>query len=133
ALATISKAVKEEQERTRKLDAQLSDANEELVKLDVKRNQLLQELAKLRIAFLGTQDVVTRLDDADRQALALLRQRQEATAAIQVELDRIEAKRTELETRRTELQGRLAEAAKAIDDAEVLAQERLSADAAYHE
>lgn len=133
ALATITKAVKEEQERTRKLDAQLSDANEELVKLDVKRNQLLQELAKLRIAFLGTQDVVTRLDDADRQALALLRQRQEATAAIQVELDRIEAERTELETRRTELQGRLAEAAKAIDDAEVLAQERLSADAAYHE
>ena len=74
ALASISRAVKEEQERTRKLDAQLAAANDDLHKLDVERNHLLQDLAKLRIEYLGGSDVVSRLDEADRQALALMRQ-----------------------------------------------------------
>src|SRR5680860_1029826 len=128
ALASITRAVKDEQERTRKLDGQLSAANQDLLKLDRQRNQLLQELAKVRIDYLNAADVVARLDAADRQVLALMRDRAEATGALQGELDEIESHRADLEQRRADLQDRLEGAAKAIDDAEVEAQRRLAED-----
>lgn len=133
ALSSITQAVKEEQERTRKLDAQLSSANEELAKLDLQRNQQLQELARLRLDFLDSDDVVTRLDDADQQAMALLRQRQQETQALQAALDEVEAQRSTLETSRSDLQNQLTAAAQAIDDAEVTAQERLAGDETYQQ
>ncbi|HZJ08497.1 MAG TPA: hypothetical protein VFD39_02270 [Trueperaceae bacterium] len=133
ALASITRAVKDEQERTRKLDGQLSAANQDLLKLDRQRNQLLQELAKVRIDYLNAADVVARLDAADRQVLALMRDRAEATGALQGELDEIESHRADLEQRRADLQDRLEGAAKAIDDAEVEAQRRLAEDEAYQE
>ena len=131
ALASITAAVKEEQKRTRDLDARLSAANNDVVQLDVQRNQLLQQLARLRVEFLEKTDVVARLDEADRQALALLRRRAEATAALQSELDEIEARRGELEARRSELQEELRLTAERIDEAELKAQESLAEDPEY--
>ena len=133
ALDTISKAIKDEQERTRKLDVDLAEANDELVKIDVARSTLLKELAKLRLEFLSGSDILSRVDDTDKQALALLEKRSSSIATLNAELDKYERERAELESRRSALVDELEAAAQAIDDAEVAVQERLKTDAAYLE
>ena len=133
ALDTIQKAIRDEQERTRKLDADLSKANDELLKIDVARSKLLKELARLRLQFLSGSDILTRIDETDRQALALLEKRNGAIAAIGARLDEYEARRAKLEAHRADLGDDLEAAMKAIDDAEVAVQERLKVDAAYLE
>ncbi|HET8984467.1 MAG TPA: hypothetical protein VFN03_01790, partial [Trueperaceae bacterium] len=133
ALDTIQKAIRDEQERTRKLDADLSKANDELLKIDVARSKLLKELARLRLQFLSGSDILTRIDETDRQALALLEKRSSTISAISARLDEYEARRAELEARRAAMGDELEAAMKAIDDAEVAVQERLKTDAAYLE
>src|SRR5690606_33966435 len=125
ALDTIQKAIKDEQERTRRLDADLGKANDALVKIDVGRSKLLKELARLRLEFLSGSDILARIDETDRQALALLEKRGNVVSSITAQLDQAEAARAELEARRDALGDELEAAVKAIDDAEVTVQERL--------
>src|SRR5690606_8002365 len=133
ALDTITGAIREEQERTRRLDVDLGGANDELVKIDVARSKLLKELARLRLKFLSGSDILSRIDETDRQALALLEKRNSSIASISAQIDSYERERAELESRRSALGDELEAAAKAIDDAEVTVQERLKTDAAYLE
>lgn len=133
ALDTIQKAIKDEQDRTRKLDVDLGRANDEMLKIDVARSKLLKELARLRLEFLSGSDILTRIDETDKQALALLEKRSSAIAAINANLDRYEAERSQLEAQRSALGDELEAAAKAIDDAEVAVQERLKVDPAHVE
>ncbi|HLU82895.1 MAG TPA: hypothetical protein VKZ43_05790, partial [Trueperaceae bacterium] len=129
ALDTITGAIREEQERTRRLDVDLGAANDEMVKIDVARSKLLKELARLRLKFLSGSDILSRIDETDRQALALLEKRNSSIAAISAQIDSYERERAELESRRSALGDELEAAAKAIDDAEVTVQERLKTDA----
>jgi hypothetical protein len=133
ALDTIQKAIRDEQERTRKLDADLGKANDELLKIDVARSKLLKELARLRLQFLSGSDILTRIDETDRQALALLEKRSSIISGISARLDDYETRRADLEARRAALGDELEAAMRAIDDAEVAVQERLKTDAAYLE
>jgi len=133
ALDTILTAIKDEQERTRKLDLDLGKTNEELLKIDMARSKLLKELARLRLKFLSDSDILSRIDETDRQALALLEKRGSHVSAISASLDEYEVERAELEARRSALGDELEAAVKAIDDAEVAVQERLKADPAYLE
>lgn len=133
ALDTIQKAIKDEQERTRKLDVDLGRANDELLKLDVARSKLLKELARLRLKFLSGSDILSRIDETDKQALALLEKRSSSISAIGARLDEYEAERAELEAKRSVLDDELEATVKAVDDAEVAVQERLKTDAAYLE
>jgi len=131
ALNNIQQAIKDEQDRTRRLDGELATANDQLVKIDVARAQHFKELARLRLNFLRGDDILSRIDQTDRQALALLSKRSEVVATIRARLDEAEAARAALEARRDALGDELEAASKAIDDAEVAVQERLKVDAAY--
>ena len=95
ALNGIQQAIKEEQERTRRLDAELAAANEQLVKIDVERGKRFKELARLRLKFLSGDDILSRIDQTDRQALALLAKRSDVIAGIRSRLDDSEAARSE--------------------------------------
>src|SRR5690606_10104368 len=127
------RAIKEEQGRTRRLDAELAAANDQLVKIDVARSQHFKEVARPRLKFLSGDDILTPIDQTDRQALALLSKRSDVISDIHDRLDEGEKARAELEARRNGLGDKLEEAAAAIDDAEVAVQERLKVDPAYAE
>lgn len=131
ALDTIQRAIKDEQARTRQLDAELARANDELMKLDAERNREHKELAKLRIGFLADSDILQRLDDADRQVLALLRRRDTALQAIREQLDAAEAAREQLEAQRAAVADEIEGIAAEIDKVEASVQESLKADAGY--
>ncbi len=130
-LSRLQRAIKDEQKRTRTLDAQLSEANDGLLRLDQTRAKELQALARLRLQHLGGGEIVERLDDADRQVMALLDERRAEQEALQQRLADLERQRSEHEAEREAAAGAVERAAKAIDDAEAATQERLRADPDY--
>lgn len=131
ALRAITDAIRQEQERTRKLDADLAAANAQLLELDVERKELLGQLAEVRVKYLLSREVAADLQRSDRQVVDLLGSRDEATRRIHARLDDLEARQAELQARREELHGQLESTATAIDIAEVEAQKKLAEDPAY--
>lgn len=125
ALDAIHKAIRDEQTRARQLDADMARVNDELLKLDAARSQEHRGLAKLRIEFLTGSDIIQRLDDADRQVLALFRRRTDSLAKLKQELDAAEKARDELEANRAALADALEHKAAEIDEVEAAVQERL--------
>ncbi len=133
ALRAITDAIRQEQERTRKLDADLAAANAQLLELDVERKELLGQLAQVRVKYLLSSEVASQLQRSDKQVLELLTSREEATRQIHARLDDLEARQADLLARREKLHGELEAAATAIDVAELEAQRKLAQDPAYIE
>lgn len=131
ALSAITDAIRQEQERTRRLDADLARANAQLVELDVERKRLLGQLAEVRVKYLLSPEAASELQRSDEQVLKLLEAREASTAEVQGRLDDLQARRADLEARREELRQQLEKVAEAIDDAEAEAQARLAQDPAY--
>src|SRR5690606_15518304 len=131
ALSAITDAIRQEQERTRRLDADLAKANAQLVELDVERKRLLGQLAEVRVKYLLSPEAASELQRSDEQVLKLLEAREASTAEVQGRLDDLQARRADLEARREELRQQLEKVAEAIDDAEAEAQARLAQDPAY--
>ena len=71
ALRAITDAIRQEQERTRKLDADLAAANAQLLELDVERKELLGQLAQVRVKYLLSSEVASQLQRSDKQVLEL--------------------------------------------------------------
>lgn len=130
-LSQVQRAIKDEQKRTRELDAKLAQANERVMQLDVTRTKELQALARLRLEFLGKGSVVERIDEADRQVLALLEERRAEHEALQQRLTETEQQRAVLEAERETAAAAVERAAAAVDDAEAATQERLRSEPAY--
>ncbi|HZX00270.1 MAG TPA: hypothetical protein VFF10_09425 [Trueperaceae bacterium] len=133
ALRAITDAIRQEQERTRKLDADLAAANAQLLELDVERKELLGQLAEVRVKYLLSSEVAAELKRTDEQVLDLLESRDEATEAVQSRLDDLESRQADLLKRREDLHGQLEAASTAIDVAELEAQRELAQDPAYVE
>src|SRR5690606_2746155 len=130
-LSQLQRALQDEQKRTRALDAQMSKANDRLLQLDATRSKELQQLARVRLQHLGGGAIEQRLDDADRQVMALLEERTADYNALQQRLTALEQQRDDLERERDAAAEAVERAAKAIDDAEVATQARLRADPEY--
>src|SRR5690606_16737236 len=128
ALRAITDAIRQEQERTRKLDADLAAANAQLLELDVERKELLGQLAEVRVKYLLSSEVAAELKRTDEQVLDLLESRDEATEAVQSRLDDLESRQADLLKRREDLHGQLEAASTAIDVAELEAQRELAQD-----
>jgi hypothetical protein len=130
-LSQLQRALQDEQKRTRALDAQMSKANDRLLQLDATRSKELQQLARLRLQHLGGGAIEQRLDDADRQVMALLEERTADYNALQQRLTALERQRDDLERERDAAAEAVERAAKSIDDAEAATQARLRADPEY--
>lgn len=133
ALRAITDAIRQEQERTRKLDADLAAANAQLLELDVERKELLGQLAEVRVKYLLSREVAAELKRTDRQVIDLLGSRDQATQQVQSRLDDLESRQADLLARREDLHGQLEAATTEIDLAEVEAQRKLAQDPAYVE
>ena len=78
ALAQIERAIEQARRQEAQLEQEYAAATEEVGRLRVQRTESFRELARLKMDTLTQEKVVGELDVAERQALSLLRSRQEA-------------------------------------------------------
>jgi len=131
ALATIQRAVAQEEQRTQALEAQLSAASQQLAEIDVQRGEATLELARLRVQHLEHGGDATRVADADARVLAMLEARQASIATLRQRLDAIALETTAAEDTRDERADALERANALLDEAEAATQARLEGDPAY--
>jgi hypothetical protein len=131
ALTEIDKFLSSVRGHLTNIDLEFGNTRAELARLRSKELGLYAELAKLRLLAIEQEGVLDALDNADREAAAILADREAAV----VELDgRIRAAETALaedERRRVAQQQLVDAASETLDAAEAEAQERLTADEAY--
>ncbi len=131
ALGVIVRTIEEERGRSRALEQQLEGAGLAIVRTDQERARALAELARLRVAWLADGSLGERLDDVDRQVLALLERRETLEAAVKGELGAAEAAQARMAEARDAAAAELERAAERLDVAEAATQARLSADPDY--
>lgn len=127
------------------IERMLSDTRSELDTVAVKAEGLTTQLERLKQAEVGALGVLARvrlreiesgeladaLDDTGRRVQELLAQRDEAQGALGGKLAAAQEVLAQLERERAAQHDVVAEAEKAVDEAEAVAQQRLAADAAY--
>ncbi len=130
-LASIEQALQEVKRQVRELDVKIQGASAELIRLGQEESEQYKALAKLRVDQILGGELTSSLDATAWQAGQLLAERERALTDLQRNVDALQARQTELEAARAAQARRVEEAAKALDEAEGNAQERLAQDAPY--
>lgn len=130
-LASIDRAVEEENEKIAAVDQRIGEAAEGLVDLQKTQAQEYRSLARLRVDHLASGSVISSIDDTERQVLALLQAREAAAEALIQELRTMQDQRKALDEDRAQQADVLEQAAEKVDAAEASTQARLDADPAY--
>lgn len=131
ALAQIDEALGRARRALTDVDAEFGGARAALAKLKATEIGHYAALARLRLVAIEQGELVHALDDADREAAAILEEREAATTQLDERIEAAEAALDADETRRAEQQAVVAAASEALDAAEADAQAALAADEAY--
>jgi hypothetical protein len=113
------------------VDAEFGGARAMLVGLKQSELGLYARLATLRLLSIEQGSVLDALDQADRKAAEILKQREAEVLKLDREIEAAEAALAGDEARRTEQQAVVAAASEALDAAEAEAQSALEVDEAY--
>jgi hypothetical protein len=130
-LTSIDRALQEVKRQARELDVKIQGASAELIRLGQEESEQYKALAKLRVDQILGGELTSSLDATARQAGRLLAERERALTDLQRHIDALQTRQTELEAARATQARRVEDAAKALDEAEGTAQERLAQDATY--
>lgn len=130
-LADIDRAVTEARGQVAAAEAQIETIRQQLLEGSKAHAQDFKELARIRLDQLGSAQMVEKLDQAERQAKALLGRRRDARADLERQLAAAETAAQDLESERAAQAARVDEAAKAVDAAEAKTQTRLGSDPAH--
>jgi len=130
-LASIDSAVTKARQTIAAVESKIEAINRRLVELGQAQTQDLKELARVRIGLLADPGTLSRLDQAERQVVALLAQRDTAARDLEGEMQAAQSALQALEGERSAQAARVDAAAGAVDAAEARTQARLDADPAY--
>lgn len=130
-LSAIDQTLNDERSKVAAVDEQLEGLSASLVELQRAQSQDYRELARVRVDLISQGEVVSALDRADQQVVAILGQRKAAVAALAKRIGTSEAERKALEAERERQSERVDRAAEILDRAEGATQERLDADPDY--
>jgi hypothetical protein len=133
ALLRIDEALGEERRTIEAIDQRIQAASDQLLELARARAEDFRELARLRVGMMAAGRLVAGLDEADRQAAALLASRPAALAALDERIEATSRQRGALEAERAAQAEALEKASAAVDAAEAATQARLEAEPAYRE
>jgi hypothetical protein len=131
ALGTIERAIASQQSAVRETEARLEallGEEEALRKADLED---FRQLAHLRLDDIARGEVFGRLERAERKALALLAEREQARAALEQELAVLDERLETLKRTREDCEKSLSSAQDAVVEAENATRARLETDAAY--
>ena len=131
ALASIDDAFGEERSKMSALEQRIETLSATLVEQQKADAQDYRELAKVRVDLLAGGQLVQHIDQAERQVIALLKNREVAARELTERIQAAEAARAAVEAERTVQANEVDRAAEAVDEAEARTQARLDADPAY--
>jgi hypothetical protein len=131
ALTEIDKFLSSVRGHLTNIDLEFGNTRAALARLRSKEIGLYAELAKLRLLAIEQEDVLDALDNADREATAILDEREAAADELDGKVRAAETALAEDEQRRAAQQQLVDAASETLDAAEADAQERLTTDEAY--
>ncbi len=130
-LAMIERLLADTHTELEKVDTALQRSTAQLEDLRQRELGVLGVLARARLQEIERGELLEALDDTTAQVQGLLAQRTEAQASIGGEIAAAQQGLTEIQAERTAQQAVVEAAAKEVDAAQVEAQQKLAADAAY--
>jgi len=130
-LASIDGALSEERGKIGRLDEEIAGLNGRLAEQQQAQAQDYRDLARVRVDLLASERVVQRIDDVERQVVALLARRKEAVEELGRGVAAAEGAISSLEDERAAQAAVVDAAVKSVDEAEARTQARLDADPAY--
>ncbi len=130
-LASIDAALNEEREKIGRLDQEIAGLNASRAEQQQAQAQDYRDLARVRVDLLASQRVVQRIDDVERQVVALLARRAQAVEELGARIGEADGAIKRLEEERGAQAGRVDMAVRAVDEAEAKTQARLDADPPY--
>ena len=130
-LSTIDRTLTDEHNRIAAIDVQIEQLNTRLVELQRAQSQDYKDLARVRIDLISEGELVSALDQAEQQVVAILGQRGDAAAELAQRIQASDAERKSLEAEREQQADRMDLAAETLDRAEAATQQRLDADPDY--
>jgi hypothetical protein len=133
ALLQIERALGQKRHEIGEIDQRIQAASNQLLELARARAEDFRELARLRVGMMAAGRLVAGLDEADRQAAALLASRPADLAALDERIEATSRQRSTLEAERATQAEALEKASAAVDAAEAATQARLEAEPAYRE
>jgi hypothetical protein len=113
------------------VDYQYGGARDALARLETRRVRVYAELARLRLLAIEQGDLPQALDVAEREARAILDERDAAMKALEETIRSAESDLADEESRRARQQETVDAAVETLDAAEAAAQQALDADEAY--
>jgi len=131
ALGSIDQALNQAHGRIADVQDGITEATDRLLALQKTQTDEYRDLARVRVEKLAGPDVLSQLDNAERQVLALFSDRDAAIARLRQEIVDAQGVREQLEAERTHQALRLDDAVNAVDEAEATTQAKLDADQDY--
>lgn len=131
ALASIDQAINSERDKLSTLESRIEAVNDELLERQRQQTQDYRDLAKLHLSRIASGELDQQLDQAERQIVRLLEQRQQASLDLKARFESAEAQQQTLEQQRLAQAEKVEQAAQTIDEAEGAIQARLDQDASY--
>ncbi|MBK5963405.1 hypothetical protein CCR95_04685 [Thiocystis minor] len=130
-LSNIDQTVTDARARIAAIESQIEGVNRRLAELQQALTQDYKDLAQVRVGMMTDPETLRHLDQAERQALALLSQRESALRELETQLQSADTLRQTLERERSAQAARLDAADAAVDAAAARTQARLDADPDY--
>ena len=115
ALAQIERTIEEARRQEARLDEAWRAATEEVAQRRIERAEAFRELARLKLDAITQEKVVSRLDAAERQAVALLAERRNALKVLTERRHQAEERVRTAEAERHDAAGRLEKALAEIE------------------
>jgi hypothetical protein len=130
-LASIERMLEDTRGELESVASRLEVSSAKLVQLRQAEIGVLAVLARVRLREIEHGELAEALDETGRQVADLLGQREQAQAALGVEIAAAQAALAKLQERRTAQHATVDDAEKAVDAAEAEAQRNLAGDATY--
>jgi len=131
ALKSIDQTLQTIRNDAVRLDNQLTQLTESLASNQRRRIQIINEISMIRLTEIERGDLSESLTSADRQALAVLAQRESALSALNTEIDRLNQQILDAETQREQMLADVNAASQKLVDIEAEVQAQLKRDQAY--
>jgi len=131
ALSSIDQTLQTIRNEVVRLDKQLSELTQTVAENQRQRNQLLNEIAKVRLSELENGDLLENLTVADKDATKMLAQRQVAIQSLDEEIEQFNQQIEQAESQRELLLTELNLTSQRIVDTESVIQDDLTKDKVY--
>lgn len=132
-LGALDAALEQVHAQVTGLQSAIDDGTERLLLYKRAQADDYRNLARVRLDRLSAAEVLGTIDQAERQALALLGQRRDALGRLRQRIAALQQARADQEQRRALQSARLDAAVVAVDEAEARTQSRLEQQSAYRE